>query len=622
MNDYLNHAFVLFCALWVDCILRTGYTVLSIVILCIFLWNRKRKKCIWVFLIIVFLSRTDYYINGIPPVTSGRIDKVSQSSYVVKNGRYQFLLYTNQELLYDSIVSFKGEYDEISESYHFFSTNFNEMYNRKGIYYSVSDYDVTVEKEGSTTRAELQKKINQVEDEKLRILLRKIILGISYHSSEVSSSFLLEYGFALTGILQFLNEIMKYFFDQRVCKKISLLLCFIMMLVYHFPNVLMQYFLFHILRTFNIRKDEAIGISGILILLLYPGIYTSPSFLIPTGYRILNHFCRKKTNIQFFMYHIQSYFFNAINPLMALGYSLIRPYLGMCWVISILYLFSHHPFFQYMLEVISNILSVLNHFVINGSIAGIGFPFYLAMIVSLRKAKHKDIKRLLVFFLFMISGLFHPFTEVTFINVGQGDSILIRGYLNTANILIDTGKPNQYRNVKTMLDAKGIDSLSALIITHADSDHSGNQDQIIEDYHPEYVITEHHDELDLKQFQFLDLNTLNNEDENQSSIVELVSINGLDYLFMGDSDSVTEKEIILKYNQLSCDVLKLSHHGSKTGSSENFLDTVKPRLGIISSGAYSIYHHPSPETIQNLLTRHIPYLDTKEEGDITIVCIG
>ena len=82
---------------------------------------------------------------------------------------------------------------------------------------------------------------------------------------------------------------------------------------------------------------------------------------------------------------------------------------------------------------------------------------------------------------------------------------------------------------------------------------------------------------------------------------------------------VTSEELLQRYPDLSCDILKLSHHGSKTGSSERFLDTVRPELAIVSSGAYSIYHHPSPEVTERLYNRRIPYLDTKEDGDITIL---
>ena len=68
--------------------------------------------------------------------------------------------------------------------------------------------------------------------------------------------------------------------------------------------------------------------------------------------------------------------------------------------------------------------------------------------------------------------------------------------------------------------------------------------------------------------------------------------------------------------------MKLGHHGSKTSTSDKFLNQVQPRVALISAGSYSIYHHPSEETIQKLLKRHISYFNTKEEGDITILCFS
>ncbi|NCB34332.1 MAG: MBL fold metallo-hydrolase [Erysipelotrichia bacterium] len=216
--------------------------------------------------------------------------------------------------------------------------------------------------------------------------------------------------------------------------------------------------------------------------------------------------------------------------------------------------------------------------------------------------------------------MFHPFAEVTIINVQQGDSILIRLPLNRENYLIDTGKPSQWNSVQTLLDAKGIKHLNALFITHSDNDHSGNMQNVINYYHPEYTITRHRDSFQNGKISFLDLNSIEDEDENRSSLVTYFSLNGLKFLCMGDSDSFSEKKITEKYGNLECDILKLSHHGSKTGSSEEFLDIVRPKIGLISSGPFNIYRHPSPEVIQRLLKRHIPFLDTKDDGDISIFC--
>ena len=146
-------------------------------------------------------------------------------------------------------------------------------------------------------------------------------------------------------------------------------------------------------------------------------------------------------------------------------------------------------------------------------------------------------------------------------------------------------------------------------------------DAVIAQYHPEQIITSYQEKIQSHHLFFEDINTIQNSDENESSIVLAFQMNQLKYLFMGDADRITEEKIAEIYDGLKCDVLKLSHHGSKTGSCGLFLDTVQPKLGLISSGAYSIYHHPSPETIQALLKRHIPYLDTKESGDISILAL-
>ena len=226
-----------------------------------------------------------------------------------------------------------------------------------------------------------------------------------------------------------------------------------------------------------------------------------------------------------------------------------------------------------------------------------------------------------MFLLFQLFGLFHPLAEITFINVGQGDAILVRAPFRTADILVDTGKPSQWNALNGFLEGKGIRRLNTMVITHADKDHSGNMDTVKKEYRPKQVITEHQPEIHAGMYTFYDLNEIRNEDENESSIVLFFRMNGKKILLMGDSTVHTEDTLVRSGIDLQADFLKLSHHGSHTGSGDLFLDTVQPKLAIVSSGAYEIYHHPSPETIERLNKRHIPYLDTKEEGDISVFCL-
>ena len=85
-------------------------------------------------------------------------------------------------------------------------------------------------------------------------------------------------------------------------------------------------------------------------------------------------------------------------------------------------------------------------------------------------------------------------------------------------------------------------------------------------------------------------------------------------MLMGDASSTTEKEIINKYNLSNIDVLKVGHHGSKTSSSENFINEINPKYGVISVGKNNRYGHPNKEVLENLEKSKI--YRTDEDGSI------
>ena len=71
-------------------------------------------------------------------------------------------------------------------------------------------------------------------------------------------------------------------------------------------------------------------------------------------------------------------------------------------------------------------------------------------------------------------------------------------------------------------------------------------------------------------------------------------------MFMGDASSLTEREILNKYNLSKIDVLKVGHHGSKTSSSVDFINRINPRYSLISVGRNNHYGHPNKEALDNL----------------------
>ena len=96
---------------------------------------------------------------------------------------------------------------------------------------------------------------------------------------------------------------------------------------------------------------------------------------------------------------------------------------------------------------------------------------------------------------------------------------------------------------------------------------------------------------------------LNNRDygnENDNSNVIYTGLDGYKFMFMGDASTITEKEIMNKYNLHDIDVLKVGHHGSKTSSGKTFIDKINPKYSIISVGKNNRYGHPNKEVLSVL----------------------
>ena len=110
------------------------------------------------------------------------------------------------------------------------------------------------------------------------------------------------------------------------------------------------------------------------------------------------------------------------------------------------------------------------------------------------------------------------------------------------------------------------------------------------------------------------LKTKEYDNENDNSNVIYTEINGYKFMLMGDAGVEKEKDILEKYNISNIDVLKVGHHGSKTSSSESFINKMNPTYSIISVGKNNRYGHPNNEVLNNLNNSKI--YRTDEDGSI------
>jgi len=219
-----------------------------------------------------------------------------------------------------------------------------------------------------------------------------------------------------------------------------------------------------------------------------------------------------------------------------------------------------------------------------------------------------------------ISNLFT--FEISYINIGQGDSTLIR--YKEKMVLIDTGgllyTDVAINSLVPYFRSKRIYRIDDLILTHDDYDHSGALNSLIEHY-PVKKVYRKKESFPIKIYNDFIIENLNNfnvskEDNNYKSLVLNFKIKNVNFLIMGDAPIEIENDIMIKFPLLKCDILKVGHHGSNTSSSESFIKFLLPKIAVISCGYKNKFHHPNDSVIKILNKYDVIIRRTDLEGTI------
>lgn len=239
--------------------------------------------------------------------------------------------------------------------------------------------------------------------------------------------------------------------------------------------------------------------------------------------------------------------------------------------------------------------------------------------------------------------------QVHFINVGQGDSILIQ--VNNKNLLIDSGPNKSEDKLKKHLKKLNISKFDYIIATHPHEDHIGNMSYIINNfdvlnfYAPKVenstkafetmveslirkdlkikVLKANIKSIDLGKNIVVDVfSPFSNsyEDLNNYSPIVKISYGNTSFLFTGDAEELSENEVLNAGFDLKCDVLKIGHHGSSSSTSEKFLKASNPSIAVISVGEDNTYGHPTDTVLSRLKETKIYRTDIN--GNIVITSDG
>ena len=460
-------------------------------------------------------------------------------------------------------------------------------------------------------------------------------------------------------------------FNESLSRIILFSIIFLFLLFTDYPISIVRIYLYMIFSFLNKKLKLNLSSIKLFIFVLLITLFINPFYIYHKGFlysysisfililnkdKLTGNYLMKLLKISFisFLYSIPfNIYFNFSINLFSIIYNLFYVSIFNIIVFPISFLALIFPFLDNIFYQIMNCLNYFSYF-LNDFTLGIiilkkisFFILIIYLIIITYVIRDLFLKKKKSFLLLILIFIFHfyindlvPNDYFVFIDVKQGDSSLF--YSNNKTVLVDTGGIfNQQVSKKTILMLKsfGIKKIDYLFLTHGDYDHMGDSIYFLNNFQVSNVIFNSNEMNDLEQELLEELKrkkinynigyqgmtyTVNNlkikllntayQDENDSSLVLYMLFNDKKILLMGDASKTVEQDLIDKYDLPNIDYLKVGHHGSKTSTSSNFIDIVKPKYSIISVGKNNFYNHPNAEVLANLSNTKI--YRTDDNGSI------
>lgn len=632
-------------------------------------------------------------------------------SYQAEIDNKKFILYIPKDvekLEYGSIIKINAQYTEATRDRNYGGFNYKTYLRTKKIYGIFNVEDVEIVKNGSDNIIiKLRKYIKSKLREKLKkenseLAISLIVGDRSHISSEVEDNFKkanLMHMLAISGahfsyvilIATFISNILQH---KRLGQLIQIIaIIFFMNLTGNTASVVRAGIMSILLIGSSICKRQNdslnnIAISAIIQIINNPYIIFDSGFMLSYSgvlgiilfYKKISEHIHFKSialtiSANIFIIPIMIYNFHTISGSFIisnicaswlLGIIIILEFISLCIPIKLLYMIL--DLLIMMLRKIAEICANIPFAQMYVPRYAIFFVIVIYILIFCRKLKcRKYVYSFLtigasILLIVNFTDVYQDRMRINFIDVGQGDSCLIR-YKGT-NIMIDSGgslsknKDGKSYDIgenvlNNYLLNRGITRLDYIMASHFDEDHSQGfvfllknmkvKNVIISEQYKTSSIYEQFkqickkqniriiyvragDEIRIKDLAFKILhpqskgNQISENPLNNNAIVCMVKYKNRRILFTGDIEKVAENEMVKEYtNGLKADILKVGHHGSKTSTTKEFLDLINPSVALIGVGQNNKFGHPNEDVIKRLEEKNLQIYRTDEMGEISVI---
>lgn len=632
-------------------------------------------------------------------------------SYQAEIDNKKFILYIPKDvekLEYGSIIKINAQYTEATRDRNYGGFNYKTYLRTKKIYGIFNVEDVEIVKNGSDNIIiKLRKYIKSKLREKLKkenseLAISLIVGDRSHISSEVEDNFKkanLMHMLAISGahfsyvilIATFISNRLQH---KRLGQLIQIIaIIFFMNLTGNTASVVRAGIMSILLIGSSICKRQNdslnnIAISAIIQIINNPYIIFDSGFMLSYSgvLGIILFYKRISEHIHFksialtisaniFIIPIMIYNFHTISGSFIisnicaswlLGIIIILEFISLCIPIKLLYMIL--DLLIMMLRKIAEICANIPFAQIYVPRYAIFFVIVIYILIFCRKLKcRKYVYSFLtigvsILLIVNFTDVYQDRMRINFIDVGQGDSCLIR--YKGINIMIDSGgslsknKDGKSYDIgenvlNNYLLNRGITRLDYIMASHFDEDHSQGFvfllknmkvknviiseqyktssiyeqfKQICKKQNIQIIYVRSGDEIRIKDLAFKILHPKSKENQisenplNNNAIVCMVKYKNRRILFTGDIEKVAENEMVKEYtNGLKADILKVGHHGSKTSTTKEFLDLINPSVALIGVGQNNKFGHPNEDVIKRLEEKNIQIYRTDEMGEISVI---